>query len=107
LQQSLFFGVLDDVPPGAVFHRSTGVHELGLAENMTTGLLRQSPEPDQGRIPDGLDQSVAYVHCLLHPARERDLVTEALIIAQAGLVVTASRARIAASGWISLPALVC
>ena len=70
-------GVHDDKKRRPVLHRTAGVEELRLAEDFTTGLLRGSLQPDQGRVADGVDEAVANVHgtirgwCRCGPGRTR------------------------------------
>ena len=61
-QRALAHGVLDDEQRRAILDRLARVHELGLAENRAAGRFRGALEPDQRRIADGSDNSVADLH---------------------------------------------
>jgi len=52
----------DDPQGGSVFHRSTGVHELGLAEDCAAGLVAECLQANQRSVPDGADESLLNVH---------------------------------------------
>ena len=53
LEQALLFRFLKDSQGSAVFHRATGIHEFGLAENLAAGGLTEGMEPDQRRVANG------------------------------------------------------
>ena len=58
LERAAALGVLDDEERGAILHRSAGIEELGLAEDLAAGLLRQAREPDQRRVADRSRESL-------------------------------------------------
>jgi len=47
LQEPSGFSVQDDAKRGTVLHRSTGVHEFGLAEDFAAGQLRKATQADE------------------------------------------------------------
>ena len=45
--------LLQDAEGGAVFHRTAGIHEFGLAEDVAAGELTEGPQADQGGVAHG------------------------------------------------------
>ena len=54
--------VADDAERRPVLYRLAGVHEFGLAEDRAAGFLRSSPELDQRRVADRIEDGVADLH---------------------------------------------
>ncbi len=57
-----FLGLANHPPRGAVFDRTTRVHELGLAEDLTTGCIGRGLQTNQRRIAYRFDKTIARVH---------------------------------------------
>src|SRR5271170_1353094 len=71
LELTLLHRVLDNEQCGAVLHRLTGIHELGLAENGAAGRGRDALELDQRRVADRLDDSFTELHRRISLKRRR------------------------------------
>src|SRR5437879_5564153 len=50
-------GLENDRARGAVLDRAAGIHELGLAEDLTAGLLAHPLEQNEGRVADRADEA--------------------------------------------------
>ena len=61
-ERAAALGILDQAARGAILDRAARVHELGLAEDVATGLAAERLEPDQRRIADRVDESLPEVH---------------------------------------------
>ncbi|MNE52077.1 hypothetical protein D3C80_1467350 [compost metagenome] len=61
-QPTTAFGVFDDAQGRAIFHRTAGVEELGLGQDLATGLGTQLAQTNQRRIANGSAKTVADSH---------------------------------------------
>ena len=64
LELAALLGLQDHLAAGAVLHRLARIHELGLAENGAAGRRGGALKLDQGRIADGIDNAVLWIHLL-------------------------------------------
>ena len=87
-QPTICLGVGDDAECGAVFHRTTGIHEFRFAKNFAAGEFAQPAQTNQRRVADVIINSVILAHLPRKIARQTNLVQFGFIYGRKALSKT-------------------